>query len=145
MLSDGQRAFLTSCRVAHLATIDPSGMPQVLPVCFSVAGASVYVGIDGKPKRTDRPLARLRNIAANPAVALVADHYEEDWGRLGWVMIRGRAEILERGVEHDRAQDLLRARYPQLRRMELGGRPVIAVRVERVSSWGELNPDAAGR
>ena len=140
MLGERERRFLEARRVAHLATVDPSGVPQALPVCFALAGASAYVGIDQKPKRTDRPLQRLRNIMANPAVALVADHYDEDWTRLGWVLLRGRAEILTSGGEHARAQDLLRARYPQLRAMDLEGLPVIAIRVERVTSWGPLDP-----
>ena len=141
VLSEVERRFLNSQRVAHLATADAHGAPQVLPVCFVLDGNSVYIGIDEKPKRSDRPLKRLRNIAANPAVALVADRYDEDWARLGWVMLRGRAEILVDGLEHARAQDLLRARYEQLRVMQLDRLPVIAVRVERVSSWGEIHTD----
>ncbi|HUC69619.1 MAG TPA: hypothetical protein VMS01_00340, partial [Stellaceae bacterium] len=62
----------------------------------------------------------------------------EDWTRLGWVMLRGRAEILEAGGEHDAAQELLRMRYPQYRGMQLTELPVIAIRIERVTSWGEL-------
>jgi hypothetical protein len=61
-------------------------------------------------------------------------------------MLRGRADILTEGVEHDRAQDLLRARYPQLRSMDIARQPVIALRVESVASWGNLSvADAAGR
>ena len=55
-------------------------------------------------------------------------------------MLRGRAEILEGGAEHDRAQELLRARYPQYRGMQLAELPVIAIRIERVTSWGDLLP-----
>jgi PPOX class probable F420-dependent enzyme len=71
---------------------------------------------------------------------LVVDRYAEDWTRLGWVMARGRADVLERGPEHDRAQDALRARYPQYRTMALDGLPVIAIRISRVTSWGTLDP-----
>ena len=99
----------------------------------------MYITVDEKPKKASaRPLKRIRNILENPAVALVVDRYDEDWGRLGWVMVRGPAEILESGREHDRAQEILRDRYAQLRDMELDGLPVIAVRVERVISWGNL-------
>ena len=76
-------------------------------------------------------------------MALVADHYEEDWQRLAWVMLRGRAEILSDGEEHDRAQELLRARYPQYRHMSLAALPVIAIRVARVASWGDLEASQA--
>ena len=91
--------------------------------------------IDRKPK-SGRPLKRLRNIAENPHVTLTADHYDdEDWSRLRWVMVRGRAEILESGAEHDDAQARLRAKYSQYRAMDLAPLPVIAIRIERVTSW----------
>lgn len=141
MLAETERRFLLSRRVAHLATADAAGVPQVVPVCFALQDSTLYVAIDEKPKRTDRPLKRLRNIAANPAVTLVADRYDEDWSRLGWVMLRGHAEILERGPEHAAAQDLLRARYPQMAAMRLKGLPVIALRIARAASWGDLRPD----
>jgi PPOX class probable F420-dependent enzyme len=86
-------------------------------------------------------LKRLRNILENPLAAFVADRWDEDWTRLGWVMLRGPAEILADGAEHDRAQALLRSRYPQYQRMELAGLPVIAIRIERVTSWGDLSVD----
>jgi PPOX class probable F420-dependent enzyme len=141
MLSEGQRRFLESRRVGHLATADASGMPHVVPVCFAIAENAAYVTIDEKPKGEPRSLKRLRNIADNPSAALVADRYAEDWTRLGWVMLRGRAEILESGAEHDAGQQLLRSRYPQYRRMQLAGLPVIAIRIERVASWGDLSAD----
>ena len=107
MLSDLQRRFLDRRRVGHLATADRSGAPHLVPVCFAVEGANLYITIDEKPKRRDRPLKRLRNICENPQVAFSADRWDEDWRRLGWVMLRGRAEIIEAGAEHDRAQALL--------------------------------------
>src|SRR3569833_2858236 len=112
-ISEIERAFLCACRVGHLATADGNGVPHVVPVCFAVGEDTLYLTIDRKPKRRDRPLKRLGNIIANDAVAFVADRYDEDWSRLGWVMLRGRAEILASGEEHDTAQALLRTRYPQ--------------------------------
>jgi len=99
------------------------------------------ITIDEKPKRqAGRPLKRLRNIAENPAVAVVADRYDEDWTRLGWVILRGKAELLSPGgAEHARAQVLLCRRYLQLNAMHIETLPVIAVRVEDVISWGNLS------
>jgi PPOX class probable F420-dependent enzyme len=135
-----QLAFLQRQRVATLATADAAGAPHAVPVCFLADAATVYIAIDEKPKRVaGRDLKRLRNIAENPKVSLVADHYDDgDWSRLGWVMVRGRAEILERGPEHADAQARLRGRYPQYADMALDGLPVIAIRIERVASWGDL-------
>lgn len=138
MLSASERRFLSAARVGHLATADCHGAPHVIPVCYALVEAALYVTIDRKPKRTDIPLKRLRNIAENPAVALVVDRYDEDWTRLGWVMLRGHAEILRGGPEHDHAQALLRDRYPQYTGMDLAPLPVIALRIARVTSWGEL-------
>jgi|SRR5215475_285633 len=138
MLSDTERRFLARQRVAHLATADKSAVPHVVPVCFAIREHTLYITIDEKPKRSQTALRRLRNIAENAAVAVVADHYDEDWTRLGWVMLRGRAEILTEGAEYINAQAMLRERYPQLRGMQIAGYPVIAVRIERTSSWGNL-------
>ncbi len=141
MLNSDQQRFLQSRRVGHLATADARGGPHVVPVCFVIADATVYITIDEKPKGDPRSLKRLRNLAVNPSAALVADRYDEDWARLGWVMLRGRAEILEAGLEHDRAQQMLRSRYPQYRHMQLAELPVIAIRINHVASWGDLSPD----
>lgn len=142
MLSTRQQRFLETQRVARLATADARGVPHVVPVCFAVADGTLYVTIDEKPKqRADAPLKRLRNISENPAVAIVADRYDEDWTRLAWVMLQGQADILTGGSEHARAQALLRARYAQLRVMAIEALPVIAVRIERVLSWGDLSGD----
>jgi PPOX class probable F420-dependent enzyme len=141
-LTEPQIRFLDASRVGHLATADTGGMPHLIPVCYAVAaradGPTLYITIDEKPKRRDIPLKRVRNILENPRVAFVVDRWDEDWSRLGWVMLRGRAEILYDGAEHDEAQALLPARYPQYRSMNLAELPVIALRIVRVTSWGNL-------
>ena len=145
VLEEGERAFLEGRRVAHLATADAAGMPNVGPVCFALAGDTVYMTIDRKPK-SGRPLKRLRNIAENPNVTLTADHYDDDdWSRLRWVMVRGRAEILEEGAEHDEAQERLRAKYPQYRAMDLAPLPVVAIRIQRVTGWSGSGGDGASQ
>ena len=139
MPSDEQRRFVDSMRVARLATADAAGLPHVVPVCYALIDDSLYVTIDEKPKHANvRAMKRLRNIAENPNVAVVIDRYDEDWSRLAWVMLRGRAEILDDGDEHDCAQTALRERYPQYRAMRLETLPVIALRIARVNAWGAL-------
>src|SRR4029077_16448365 len=143
MLSEQQARFLASRRVGHLATADARATPHLVPVCFVVSEGALYITIDRKPKGDPRALKRLRNIIENPVAAFVADRWDEDWARLGWVMLRGPAEILADGAEHDRAQALLRSRYPQYQRMELADLPVIAIRIVRVTSWGDLSVEPA--
>jgi PPOX class probable F420-dependent enzyme len=142
MLTNRQRRFLDAQRVARLATADAAGRPHVVPICYALSGETVYFTIDEKPKKTPGArLKRLANLRENPFAALLVDRYHEDWSRLGWVMVQGRAEVLESGPEHDLAQANLRARYPQLATMRIEGLPVVAVRVDHVASWGRLESD----
>jgi PPOX class probable F420-dependent enzyme len=141
MLTDQQRAFLAAQRVARLATADAAGRPHVVPVCYALIRDKVYFTIDEKPKKKPTALKRLANLRANPQAALVADRYDEDWTRLGWVMVQGPAEILEGGAEHDHAQGVLRQRYPQLASMHIEALPVVAVRIDHAASWGRLETD----
>ena len=139
-MNPDHQSYFERHRVARLATVSATGAPHVTPVCFAIAGETLYITIDQKPKRDQsKPLQRLRNIALNPSVAVVVDHYEEDWTQLGWVMLRGDAQVLHSGVEHDDAQMLLRSRYPQYREMQLESLPVIAIRVTRTTGWGKLD------
>jgi len=133
MLTEAERRFLRAQRVARFASSDASGQPHVLPVCYAVTGESMYFSIDEKPKRVGASrLKRMRNIAHNPKVALVVDRYDEDWTRLGWVMVRGRAQVLGAGDEHAAAQAALRVRYPQYLSMRIESLPVVAIRIENV-------------
>src|SRR6202158_6097162 len=103
MLSEHQARFLAGCRVGHLATADGRAAPHLVPVCFVVSEGALYITIDQKPKGDVSALKRLRNIIENPVAAFVADRWDEDWTRLGWVMLRGPAEHLAGGGEQERA------------------------------------------
>jgi PPOX class probable F420-dependent enzyme len=135
------RQFLDRQRVAHLATADASAAPHVVPICFALHHETLYVAIDEKPKSDNfRRLRRLRNIAENPRVAIVADVYDDtDWSRLGFVLLHATARLLEpNDPEHARAVRALRGKYPQYQSMALDERPVIAADITAVSSWGHL-------
>ena len=97
------------------------------------------MSIDEKPKRVAPVrLRRLRNIVENPQVAVVVDHYDEDWSQLGWVLIEGRAEPVQDPAERQQATALLREKYPQYRTMALEDRPLVRITVEKVTSWGRF-------
>src|SRR5512140_3711201 len=100
MLSADDRAFAERHRVAHLATADTGGAPHVIPICYALVDEHIYVVIDEKPKRTRTGLKRLRNIAANPQVALVIDDYDEDWTRLAYLLVQGHAAMVEAADEY---------------------------------------------
>ena len=136
MLTEQQRRFLATQRVAHLATADAAGRPHVVPVCYAFDGVRCYSAVDAKPKRT-RNLRRLSNIAENPAVSLVVDRWDEDWSQLCWVIVEGRADVLTSGSEFSRAIDLLVAKYPQYQALPLdrAGGAVVAITPERLLAW----------
>ncbi|MBI4635452.1 MAG: TIGR03668 family PPOX class F420-dependent oxidoreductase [Candidatus Rokubacteria bacterium] len=130
--------LLTAARVGRLGTADAAGRPLVVPVCYAFDGRHCYSAIDAKPKRpSTRHLKRLRNIEENPRVSLAVDHWEEDWSRLRWVIVQGRAEILARGSEFSHGVDLLLAKYPQYRAMGLDREAGLMIRIapERVLHW----------
>lgn len=139
-------AFLGSARVARLATVDRRGRPHVVPIVFAYAAGRLYTPIDLKPKAAEPArLRRVRNIRSNPHVQVLIDRYDEDWGRLGYVQLRGRAELIERGAEYRRALRLLESKYPQYEALPLEGRPVIRVTIERVVSWGRVGAGVRSR
>jgi len=130
---------LAEARVARLATVDPRGRPHVVPITFAMDGDTIYFAVDAKPKRTTN-LQRLRNIAANPAVSVLADHYEEDWRRLWWVRADGTARIAGDPVASRHGLDLLVARYPQYIEALPPG-PVVAITIDRITGWAaDENP-----
>ena len=140
VLDPEQTAFLVRRRVARLATADGAGEPHVVPVCFAYAPGAIYIALDEKPKGVPPArLKRVRNILENPNVALVADRYAEDWSLLAFVMVRGRAELLEPGTEkHTAAVRLLRGKYHQYERMRIEDNPVIVIHPTTGASWGAL-------
>ena len=124
---------LTAARVARLATTDPDGRPHLVPIVFALDGDTLYSAVDKKPKRS-RTLRRIENARARPDVTVIVDHYEEDWTRLWWIRLRGRARVLDDGQERERALELLAEKYPQYR-AELPDGPVLAVDVTEVRDW----------
>ena len=123
--------------MARLATVGGPGPPHIVPVTFAVAGDRIYSAVDGKPKTT-RDLQRLRNIRANPQVAVLADHYEEDWSLLWWARADGHASILAAPDEMAGPVRLLAERYPQYRSSPPAG-PVICVQVDHWTGWAAAN------
>lgn len=126
-----------------MATADADGNPHVIPVCYARDGARLYTPLDEKPKRVaGTHLRRVRNILVRPQVALVIDQYDDDWARLGYVLVQGRAELLQPDHPlHARALSLLRERYVQYRVMDLEQSPVIMITPERIVSWGAVEAD----
>lgn len=142
MDSEQCRARFVTSRVARLATVSGDGIPHLVPIVFAVSGDVVYSAVDAKPKSTTS-LRRLANIAANPAVAILVDHYEEDWSQLWWARADGTARIAQ-GAEADEGVRLLTGRYPVYVSHPPPG-PVLAVEVDRWSGWAAISPPPAAQ
>lgn len=137
--SDRIVQFLTTARIARLATAGPGGDPHNVPLCFCFDGARFYFVVDNKPKRRGwTELKRMRNLVANPRVALLVDHYEEEWDHLAFVLVHGRAQVVESPEEYMFALRRLRDKYPQYREMPLSSEnnPVVRIDAERLHAWG---------
>ena len=140
-ISEPVQRFIHAHVVARLATADERGQPHVIPFCYAFDGTAVYFIVDEKPKRqTGKPLKRIRNILANPHVAIVIDDYADDWTQLAYVLITGKASIVEAEEEHTRALGLLRERYLQYRAMPLSflHNAVVRILPTKVIAWGKV-------
>jgi PPOX class probable F420-dependent enzyme len=130
---DEARERFAAARVARLATADAAGRPHLVPMVFAVIGDTIFSAVDHKPKRTTA-LRRLANVCVNPAVALLVDHYDEDWAALWWVRAEGRGRVLE---HDDAAVRALVAKYPPYGERAPTG-PVLAVDVDRWAGWSAV-------
>lgn len=145
--SERERRYVRRARVGRLATADAEGRPHVVPVCFALQDGAIVTAVDEKPKAAGPDaLRRVRDVRANPRVALVFDEYTEDWADLGWVQVRGTATLL--GPDdpgHGDALDALRDRYDQYVTHDLAARPVIRIDPGHVVSWGSLDDPTRDR
>jgi PPOX class probable F420-dependent enzyme len=150
-MKEPELAFVSSQRVARLATIAVDGTPSLVPVCFALIGSdepAIVSVLDDKPKSVpDEELARVRHIRREPRVSVIVDRYDEDWSRLAFVQIRGIGRLV--GPDdplHATAIAALRSKYPQYHAMAIEQRPVMVIESCRVTSWGMVpTPSSAPR
>jgi PPOX class probable F420-dependent enzyme len=140
VLTDDDRALLTAARRAVLATIAPDGHPRLVPVCFVIDPVRpvVYTPLDDKPKAVDDPtaLARVRDIAGDERASVMVDRWDEDWTRLAWLRLDGRAALLAPDdARHPEIVLALRSKYPQYATHRLDDRPLITITIERATRW----------
>src|SRR5688572_9549588 len=117
LLDPAQRELLDAARRATLVTLAADGRPRPVPIAYAfedgAQGLIVYSALDEKRKvaADPRELARVRDIGTRPRVAVLVDHWDEDWARLAWVRLEGTATVLEppdsSDAEHAHAVSLL--------------------------------------
>lgn len=127
------RTRLATVPVVRLATSDATGHPHLVVTTFAIRDDEIFTAVDHKPKTT-RDLKRLRNIRENPRVAVLGDHYEDDWESLWWVRADGQAHVLTDAAEMAAPIQLLADRYRQYRENRPEG-PVIAITVQHWTGW----------
>jgi PPOX class probable F420-dependent enzyme len=130
---EAMRGLVSSAPVGHLATVRRDGRPHVVPICFVLLGERVYSAVDHKPKR-HRSLQRLSNVAATGTASLLVDKYDDDWSKLWWVRLDGRARLVDDSAEAEQAIRSLSGKYPQYRDRPPAG-PILALDVERWVGW----------
>ncbi|MCX4094297.1 TIGR03668 family PPOX class F420-dependent oxidoreductase [Nocardia sp. alder85J] len=134
--SEAWRRF-RAARVARLATVGADGVPHLVPVTFAVSpppgAATVVIAVDHKPKTTTN-LRRLRNITATGRACILADEYDEDWTRLWWVRLDGRADVMTGAAGRVAPIEWLVAKYPQYQGNTPEG-PVIRIEADTITGW----------
>ena len=138
--------YLHNSRIARLATVDPeNNQPYVVPVVFAVDGNNIFIPIDHKPKRlTSNQLKRVKNIQKNPNISFLTDTYDDkDWNILSYLMIQGKARIVNRLKDIDtiqKAHSLLSEKYLQYKKIVVGmGDICIVIDIQKVISWKSSN------
>jgi PPOX class probable F420-dependent enzyme len=131
--NEARRRFAEG-RVARMATVTPEGAPHLVPIVFAVDGDAILSAVDAKPKRSPE-LRRLENVAANPRVTLLVDHYEDDWDAIWWARADGAATVHESGPVRDRGVEILARRYEQYSAIPESLGRVVRIEVDRWSGW----------
>lgn len=135
-----ERQYFETARIGRLATADAEGRPHVVPVCFALVDDHIVTPIDEKPQRVSPgELRRSRDVSENPRVALLVDHYTDEWSQLGWVQVRGTATLRAPDEDsHVPGIEALRRKYDQYADHDLETRPLIRIAPGSVRSWGNL-------
>lgn len=135
-LSQWEEELVRESRVARMATVDEKNNPHVVVIVYAFDGKRLFTPIDEKPKKdSSKKLRRIRNIENNRAVTVLVDQYNEDWSRLAWVQVRGRADILTDGRVYEKGISLLNEKYMQYSEMRLDDKPLIVVHPTKIVSW----------
>jgi PPOX class probable F420-dependent enzyme len=129
------RRLLESTPLGRLSTLGPDASPVAVPIVYVLLGDELWSPIDGKPK-SGSELARVRNVRRDPRVCVLVDDYAEDWGRLWWIRVDGRARV-ETAEAGANALAGLRRKYPQYATVPLldQSATLLVIRIAQVSTW----------
>lgn len=125
ILTERELSYLAAQRLGRLATIQPSGDPQVNPVSCYYNPDTATIDIGGHNMAASR---KYRNVQHNPRAAVVIDDMTPGRPpRIRCLEIRGRAEAIA-----DPGSTTARA-----------GGAIIRIHPQRIISWGIDPPELA--
>jgi PPOX class probable F420-dependent enzyme len=132
-MKEREEDYLRLKERGFLATLGKNGNPTIVPVCFVYSKGVIYTAIDEKPKSSRVP-ARITNIERDSRVAFIVDNYSQNWKKLSYLLVHGKARVVENQREVEEAKSLLVGKYPQYRRLKLKEQ-VIVISVDRTKLW----------
>lgn len=136
VISAKLKSLITDSSIAYLSTVSHKGHPHIVPICFVLLDQNFYSLLDNKPKNVQvLKLRRVQNIISNPKVALIVNHYEDDWDKLWHVLIKGNGSIVANELERRAAIKSLKQKYEQYLHMDVDLNPVIKIRPTNIVSW----------
>ena len=137
VISAKLKSLITDSSIAYLSTVSHKGHPHIVPICFVLLDQNFYSLLDNKPKNVQLlKLKRVQNIISNPKVALIVNHYEDDWDKLWHVLIKGNGSIVSNELERRAAIKSLKQKYGQYLHMDVDLNPVIKIKPTNIVSWG---------
>lgn len=132
---DREEALRRATEADHgvLATLNRTGVADLVPVCFAIIGEWVAIPIDSVKPKGSTALGRVRNLERDPRATLLVERWDaEDWSRLWWVRV-----ALVRTAAQDATRagliDALRRRYAQYRDAPFAD--LLTFRIEHIGGW----------
>jgi len=128
--------LIKRAKVARLGTVDQKLYPYVVPIVFVFHENSFFIPLDEKKKTVNsKNLKRVKNIEKNPNVTLLIDRYQNNWKKLFFLMIHGKATVINGNSKlMDKIHKLLISKYPQYKKIGIGN-SCIKIEPTKVRFW----------
>ena len=135
-LNQKTKDLIKRSKVARLATVDQQSHPYVVPIVFVFHKNSFFIPLDEKTKGVNpKKLKRVKNIQKNPKVTLLIDQYQNDWKKLFFLMIHGKASVIDNNSKTlNEIHKLLVLKYPQYKKIGVGN-SCIKVKPTKIKFW----------
>ena len=130
-LTKDETEFIKSQNVGRVSTVSKDGIPHNVPVCPILDAGNVYFA-------TENTATKLKNIKANPHVAIVFDVYSNSWKNLRGILMQCKGRVVDR-AEFNKIRRKLYAKYPHYKTdapLEPEDSIIIKLAPSKKFSWG---------